>query len=158
MSPDEFRRHAHQLVDWMADYMASVEQHPVRAQTSPGAVAAQLPSAAPEAGESFEAIFKDFQKIVMPGMTHWQHPSFFAYFPANSSPPSVLAEMLTATLAAQCMLWQTSPAATEMEVVVLGWLRQLLGLPEGWSGVIQDSASSATLCAVLTARRGGRAG
>jgi aromatic-L-amino-acid decarboxylase len=152
MSPDEFRRHAHQLVDWMADYMTSVEQHPVRAQTAPGAIAAQLPSAAPEDGEPFESIFEDFQKIVMPGMTHWQHPSFHAYFPANSSPPSVLAEMLTATLAAQCMLWQTSPAATEMEVVVLDWLRQLLGLPEGWSGVIQDSASSATLCAVLTAR------
>jgi aromatic-L-amino-acid decarboxylase len=152
MSPDEFRRHAHMLVDWMADYMADVEQYPVRAQTPPGAIAGQLPDAAPEQGESFEAIFADFQRIVMPGVTHWQHPAFHAYFPANSSPPSVLAEMLTATLAAQCMLWQTSPAATELEVVVLDWLRALLGLPEGLAGVIQDSASSATLCAVLTAR------
>ena len=88
----------------------------------------------------------------MPGITHWQHPSFFAYFPANSSPPSVLAEMLTATLAAQCMLWQTSPAATELETRVLDWLRQMIGLPAGFAGVIQDSASSATLCAVLVAR------
>ncbi|MFT5682952.1 MAG: aromatic-L-amino-acid decarboxylase [Myxococcota bacterium] len=152
MSPDEFRRHAHVLVDWMADYMDGVEEYPVRAQTAPGEIAEQLPTEAPESGETFEAIFGDFQRIVMPGMTHWQHPSFHAYFPANSSPPSVLAEMLTATLAAQCMLWQTSPAATELEVVVLEWLRKLLGLPEGLAGVIQDSASSATLCAVLTAR------
>ena len=152
MKPEEFRQHAHMLVDWMADYMAGVEQYPVRAQTAPGAIAEQLPGTAPESGEPFDLIFADFQRIVMPGMTHWQHPNFHAYFPANSSPPSVLGEMLTATLAAQCMLWQTSPAATEMEVVVLGWLRQLLGLPEGWAGVIQDSASSATLCAVLTAR------
>ena len=152
MSPEEFRAHAHQMVDWMADYMANIEQYPVRAQTPPGHIAAQLPAAAPEEGESFASIFEDFQRIVMPGMTHWQHPRFHAYFPANSSPPSVLAEMLTATLAAQCMLWQTSPAATEMEVVVLDWLRKLLGLPEGLAGVIQDSASSATLCAVLTAR------
>ncbi|MDG1483242.1 MAG: pyridoxal-dependent decarboxylase [Myxococcota bacterium] len=152
MSPDEFRRHAHTMVDWMADYMEGVEAYPVRAQTEPGAIAAQLPGSAPESGESFESIFADFQRIVMPGMTHWQHPAFHAYFPANSSPPSVLAEMLTATLAAQCMLWQTSPAATELEVVVLDWLRKLLGLPEGLAGVIQDSASSATLCAILTAR------
>ncbi|HET6520994.1 MAG TPA: pyridoxal-dependent decarboxylase, partial [Geminicoccaceae bacterium] len=102
--------------------------------------------------EPIEAIFADFERIVLPGMTHWQHPSFFAYFPANSSPPSVLAEMLTATLAAQCMLWQTSPAATELETRVLDWLRQMIGLPEGFHGVIQDSASSATLCAILVAR------
>lgn len=152
MTPDEFRKHAHALVDWMADYMDGVEEYPVRAQVSPGEIVAQLPASAPEAGEPFEAIFEDFQKIVVPGMTHWQHPRFFAYFPANSSPPSVLAEMLTATMAAQCMLWQTSPAATEMEGRVLGWLRQLIDLPEDFVGVIQDSASSATLCAVLTAR------
>ncbi|MFT4977233.1 MAG: aromatic-L-amino-acid decarboxylase [Myxococcota bacterium] len=152
MTPSEFRRHAHAMVDWMADYMESVEEGPVRAQVRPGEITAQLPPEAPESGESFEAIFEDFKQIIMPGMTHWQHPRFFAYFPANSSPPSVLAEMLTATLAAQCMLWQTSPSATELESRVLDWLRKLLGLPEGLSGVIQDSASSATLCAILTAR------
>ena len=152
MTPEEFRKHAHELVDWMADYMSSVESYPVRSQVSPGEVSSQLPLQAPEQGEPFEAIFKDFQEIIVPGMTHWQHPSFFAYFPANSSPPSVLAEMLTATLAAQCMLWQTSPSATELETRVLSWLRELLGLPAHFSGVIQDSASSATLCAVLAAR------
>jgi aromatic-L-amino-acid decarboxylase len=152
MDLEEFRRHGHALVDWMADYLASVEGHPVRAQVRPGAIAAQLPAAPPVHGEPLEEIFADFERILLPGMTHWQHPSFFAYFPANSSPPSVLAEMLTATLGAQCMLWQTSPAATELETRTLDWLRQMIGLPEGFAGVIQDSASSATLCAILTAR------
>jgi aromatic-L-amino-acid decarboxylase len=152
MSPEEFRRHAHAFVDWMADYLAGVERYPVRAQVKPGEVAARLAEAPPERGEPMEAIFRDFQDVVLPGITHWQHPAFFAYFPANSSPPSVLAEMLTATLGAQCMLWQTSPAATEMETRVLDWLRQMTGLPAGFTGVIQDSASSAILCALLTAR------
>ena len=149
---EEFRRYAHQFVDWMADYMENVEAYPVRAQVTPGEIAAQLPVSPPENGESMAEIFEDFQRIVLPGMTHWQHPNFFAYFPANASPPSVLAEMLTATLGAQCMLWQTSPAATEMETRMLDWLRQMIGLPEGFAGVIQDSASSAILCALLTAR------
>jgi aromatic-L-amino-acid/L-tryptophan decarboxylase len=152
MDPDEFRRHAHRLADWMADYLASVERYPVRAQVEPGAIAGQLPATPPATGEPLERIMADFERILLPGMTHWQHPNFFAYFPANSSPPSVLAEMLTATLGAQCMLWQTSPAATELETRVLDWLRQMIGLPEGFAGVIQDSASSATLCAVLVAR------
>lgn len=152
MEIEEFRRQAHAFADWMADYLAGVEAYPVRAQVAPGEIAAKLPAAAPERGEPMEAIFKDFQDLVLPGMTHWQHPGFFAYFPANASPPSVLAEMLTATLAAQCMLWQTSPAATEMETRVLDWLRQLLGLPEGLQGVIQHTASDATLAALLVAR------
>ena len=152
MDSTEFRRSAHTLVDWMADYMDSVERFPVRAQVRPGEIAARLPLAPPDAGEPMERIFADFQGDVLPGITHWQHPSFFAYFPANSSPPSVLAEMLTATLGANCMLWQTSPAATEMETRMLDWLRQMTGLPEGFHGVIQDSASSASLCAILTAR------
>ena len=152
MEIDEFRREAHRLVDWMADYLAEVERYPVRAQVRPGEIAALLPAAPPQTAEPFAAIMDDFERIVLPGMTHWQHPSFFAYFPANSSPPSVLAEMLTATLAAQGMLWQTSPAATEMETRVLDWLRQMIGLPDGFAGVIQDTASSATLCAILTAR------
>ena len=152
MDIETFRQEAHRLVDWMGDYMANVGEFPVRAQVKPGEVAASLPPNPPNGPESFDAIFADFEQKVMPGVTHWQHPSFFAYFTANSSPPSVLAEMLTATLAAQCMLWQTSPAATEMETLVLDWLRQMTGLPDGMTGVIQDSASGAILCAILTAR------
>lgn len=152
MDNEQFRQFGHQFIDWMADYLDGVEAYPVRAQVAPGAIAAKLPAEPPQQGESMTEIFRDFQSDVLPGMTHWQHPRFFAYFPANSSPPSVLAEMLTATMGAQCMLWQTSPAATEMETRMLDWLRQMIGLPEGFTGVIQDSASSATLCALLTAR------
>jgi aromatic-L-amino-acid decarboxylase len=157
MELERFRQEAAHLVDWMADYLATIEARPVRAQVPPGAIAGQLPDAPPIQPDDFQAIVADFERIVMPGMTHWQHPRFFAYFPANSSPPSVLAEMLTATLAAQCMLWQTSPAATEMETRILDWLAQMLGLgprsgAAAWHGVIQDSASSATLAAILTAR------
>jgi aromatic-L-amino-acid decarboxylase len=149
---EEFRKHAHAFADWMADYLASVERYPVRAQVAPGEVAARLDDGPPSAPEAMEEIFADFQKAILPGMTHWQHPSFFAYFPANSSPPSVLAEMLTATLAANGMLWETSPAATELETRVMDWLRQMIGLPEGFQGVIQDTASTATLTALLSAR------
>ena len=148
----EYRRHAHRLVDWMADYLETIETRPVRSGVEPGAIADRLPDAPPEAGEPFERIFADFERELLPGVTHWQHPSFFAYFPANSSPPSVLAEMLTAALGVNCMLWQTSPAGTELETRALDWLRQMIGLPEGFSGVIQDTASSATLCAILAAR------
>ena len=150
--PQDFRRWAHEAADWSADYLDTVADRPVRAQVAPGEVFRQLPSAPPHRGEAMEAIFADLDRIVMPGMTHWQHPRFFAYFPANSSPPSVVAEFVTAALAAQCMLWQTSPAATELETRVLDWLRQMIGLGEGFSGVIQDSASGATLAAILTAR------
>ncbi len=152
MKDESFRRHAHAFVDWMADYLEGVERYPVLARTRPGEIAARLPDAPPEAGEPIEAIFRDFQEILLPGITHWQHPGFHAFFPANSSPPSVLAEMLTATLGVQGMIWQTSPAATELETRVLDWLRQMIGLPRGFAGVIQDTASAATLCALLTAR------
>ncbi len=152
MKHDEFRKHAHEMVDWMADYLANVRDYPVKAQTKPGDIIAQLPDTAPVHGESIEAIFADFEKIIIPGMTHWQHPEFFAYFPANSSPPSLLAEMLTSTLGAQCMSWQTSPAAAELEERVMSWLGKIIGLPSNFTGVIQDTASTATLCAVLTAR------
>jgi aromatic-L-amino-acid decarboxylase len=152
MTPEKFRAVAHELVDWMADYLGSVESYPVRAQAAPGEVLARLPEGPPEEGEPMARIFADFRDLIVPGMTHWQHPSFFAYFPANSSPPSVLAEMLTATLAAQCMSWQTSPAATELEQRVMEWLRGLIGLPAGFEGVIEDTASTASLCAILSAR------
>ncbi len=152
MDLEEFRKNAHLIVDWMADYLKSIENYPVRAQTKPGEVANQIPKEPPIHSEPMEKIFSDFTDKILPGVTHWQHPSFFAYFPANSSPPSVLAEMLTATIGAQCMLWQTSPAGTEMETSLIGWLRRMIGLSEGFHGVIQDSASSASLCALLTAR------
>jgi aromatic-L-amino-acid/L-tryptophan decarboxylase len=152
MTPDEFRTHAHDLVDWMADYMESVRSYPVRSHIRPKEILDKLPAEPPEQPESFTDIFEDFKRVILPGMTHWQHPSFFAYFPANTSPPSVLAEMLTATLGAQCMSWVTSPAATELEERMMGWLGQMLGLPSSWRGVIQDTASTATLCSILSAR------
>ncbi len=152
MKWDEYSDWAKMIADWGADYHATLRDRPVRAQTAPGQIAAQLPQAPPDGAEAMEAIMADFEQIVMPGMTHWQHPRFFAYFPANAAPPSMLAEMLVTTVAAQCMLWQTSPAATEVEGVMVDWLRQALDLPAEYTGVIQDSASSATLSAVLTMR------
>jgi aromatic-L-amino-acid decarboxylase len=152
MHPDEFRRHAHQVVDWMADYLSDVAMLPVTPEVQPGDILRQLPAAPPEQGESFAALFQDFCRIVMPGMTHWNHPGWFAYFPGNNSPPSVLAEMLTATLGAQCMSWATSPAATELEQAMMEWLRRMLELPEQFVGVIQDTASTATLVALISAR------
>ncbi len=152
MELQEFRRRAHELVDWMADYFEHIEEYPVRSRVQPGEIEEQLPEAAPEKPEDFDRILQDFKEIIMPGITHWQHPSFFAFFPANSSYPSVLAEMLTATLAAQCMIWQTSPAATELEERVMDWLRDMIGLPAQFQGVIQDTASTSTLVALLTAR------
>lgn len=158
MDLEAFRRHGHAVVDRIADYLGELERYPVRARVQPGEIAAQLAGAAPENPHDVAAILADFERVVMPGITHWQHPRFFAYFPANASPPSVLAEMLTAGIAAQCMLWQTSPAATEMEGRVLDWVRQAIGLPAGFSGVIQDSASSATLAALVAARERALAG
>ena len=151
MDLEEFREHAHTFADWMADYLASVEQYPVRSQVKPGEVLNQLAEQCPEQAESMDAIFADFKSTIMPGITHWQHPKFFAYFTANASPPSVLAEMLTATLGAQCMLWETSPAATELEARVTEWLRALMDLPTSFIGSIQDSASASTLCAIIAA-------
>jgi aromatic-L-amino-acid decarboxylase len=161
MLPDEFRRHGHTLVDWMADYLRDVGTLPVTPSVSPGELRARLPATPPVEGEPFEAQLEDFRDLVLPGVTHWNHPGWFAYFPCNNSPPSILAEMLTATLGVQGMSWATSPAATELEQVVMDWLRQMIGLPEGYAGVIQDTASTATLVALLTAREratGGRSG
>jgi len=152
MNWDEFEDWGRHIASWAADYHRNLHDQPVRPDTQPGEVAAQLPPTPPQNPEPMSQIFADFESIIMPGMTHWQHPRFFAYFPANAAPPSMLAEMLVSTIAAQCMLWQTSPAATELEQVMIDWLRQALGLPHPFSGVIQDSASSATLSAVLTMR------
>jgi aromatic-L-amino-acid decarboxylase len=152
MENDDFRKHAHQFVDWMADYMDGVEDLPVRSQVKPGEIMEKLPFKPPVNSESMENIFEDFKKTILPGMTHWQHPNWFGFFPANVSGPSILAEMLVTTMGAQCMIWETSPAATELEIRVLDWLRQMIGLPEGFQGVIQDTASSATFCAVIAAR------
>ncbi len=148
----EFRRYAHEFVDWMADYLETVDKLPVKSQVNPGEVFARIPDQAPDKGEPMSRIFGDFQQIILPGMTHWQSPNYFAYFTANSSYPSVLAEMLTAALAAQCMVWETSPAAAELEEKVMNWLRDMIGLPAMFEGVIQDTASTATLVALLTAR------
>jgi aromatic-L-amino-acid decarboxylase len=152
MDEKAFRDWSRKAADWGADYRASLRDLPVRARTAPGEIAGQIPAAPPAAGEAMEAIFADFERIILPGMTHWQHPRFFAYFPANAAPASVVAEYLVTAMAAQCMLWQTSPAATELETRMIDWLRQAIGLPDGFSGVIQDSASSATLSAVLVMR------
>ncbi|MEM8882392.1 MAG: pyridoxal-dependent decarboxylase [Pseudomonadota bacterium] len=152
MDWDEFAHWGREIADWGAQYHKTLRDRSVRAQTKPGEIAAKRPAAPPETAEDMSAILADFDRIVMPGMTHWQHPRFFAYFPANAAPPSILAEQLINSVAAQCMLWQTSPAATEMEGVMVNWLRQALGLGDGFTGVIQDSASSATLSAVLTMR------
>jgi aromatic-L-amino-acid decarboxylase len=152
MDPESFRRHGHRVVDWIADYLANPERYPVLAQVAPGEVAASLPSAAPGQGEPFDAIFADFERLIVPGLTHWNHPGFFAYFAITASGPGILAEMLAAGLNVQAMLWRTSPAATELEQVALGWLRDLMGLPPGFEGVIYDTASVSTLHALAAAR------
>jgi aromatic-L-amino-acid decarboxylase len=158
MTGEEFRRAGHQLIDWVADYLERVEQYPVLSRVKPGEIRARLPAAAPATGEPFEAILRDVEEIILPGITHWQSPNFFGYFPSNSSGPSILGELLSAGLGVQGMLWATSPACTELETHVLDWLVDVLGLPPHFQststggGVIQDSASSAALCAILAAR------
>ncbi|MEM1234687.1 MAG: pyridoxal-dependent decarboxylase [Pseudomonadota bacterium] len=151
MQWEEFEGWGAKISAWAADYYRDLSSLPVRAQTKPGEIAAQITPSPPETGEAMGAILDDFERIIMPGITHWQHPRFFAYFPANAAPPSILAEFLVSTIAAQCMLWQTSPAATELEGRMVDWLAQALGL-DGMTGVIQDSASTATLSAILTMR------
>lgn len=152
MKNEEFRRFGHRFVDWIADYFENVETFPVLSPLAPGDVRKNIPAVPPTRGEDMGSVFRDFEKVILPGMAHWQHPGWFAYFPANNSPASVLGEMLTAGLGAQCMVWKTSPAAAELEEAVLDWLSQMIGLPQGLAGVIQDSASTATLCALLSAR------
>jgi aromatic-L-amino-acid decarboxylase len=158
MSPADFRRWGHAVVDWIADYQARVATLPVLARVQPGEIRARLPAAPPQHGEPFDAILADVDRLILPGLTHWQSPNFFAFFPANASGPSILGDLLSSGLGVQGMLWATSPACTELETHVLDWLADLAGLPAHFKssgpggGVIQDSASSAALCAVLAAR------
>ncbi len=158
MSPEEFRTHGHAVVDWIADYYTRIESFPVLSQVKPGEVRASLPAEATAHPESFEAILADVEKLIVPGITHWQSPNFFAYFPCNASGPAILGDLLSSGFGVQGMLWSTSPACTELETHVLDWLVTALGLPERFlssstgGGVIQDAASSAVLCAVLAAR------
>jgi aromatic-L-amino-acid decarboxylase len=152
MDPEAFRREAHRVADWIADYLAGSGRYPVLARVHPGEIAAALPAHPPLDGESFESIFQDFERVLMPGITHWNHPGFFAYFSITGSAPGILAEFLSAALNVQAMLWRTSPAATELEEVALAWLRQLIALPEDFEGVIYDTASISTLHALAAAR------
>jgi aromatic-L-amino-acid decarboxylase len=152
MPPEEFRRHAHAVVDWMADYLANVGGYPVLAQVQPGEVASRLPASAPDAGEAVDDILRDFRDVVVPGVTHWNHPDFLAYFAITGGGPGILGEMLAAALNTNAMLWRTGPAPTELEERTLDWLRQLMGLPDGFHGTIQDTASISTLVAIAAAR------
>jgi len=152
MNHDDLNHWSKRAADWTRDYYRTLRDRPVRARTAPGDIARQLPKSAPEQPEAMKDIFADFEAIVPDGMTHWQHPRFFAYFPANAAPASILAEQLTAAMAAQAMLWQTSPAASEIEAVMVDWLRDALGLASHFRGTIHDSATTATLCAILTMR------
>ena len=155
MDSTDFRKYGHELVDWMADYLddlANTTKYPIKSQVKPREIFNQLPDQPPSKAEPFTDIFKDFQEIIMPGITHWQSPNFHAYFQANGSRLSVLAEMLTSTLGAQCMIWDTSPSAAELEEKVMNWLRDMIGLPKNFSGVIQDTASTACIVSLITAR------
>lgn len=152
MSPDEFRAYGQQVVDWIADYLAHPERYPVLSPVSPGAVSGALPAAPPAAGEPVEAMLRDFESIIMPGITHWNQPGFMAYFGITGSGPGILGEMLAAALNVNGMLWRTSPAVTELEQVTLDWLRQMLGLPDGFHGIIMDTASISSLTAIAAAR------
>jgi aromatic-L-amino-acid decarboxylase len=152
VTSDEFRRHGYALVDWIAEYLTNAERYPVLPRVAPGDVRRALPATPPEQGESFDAIIADFERVLVPALTHWNHPGFFAYFAISASAPGVLAEFLSAALNQQAMLWRTSPAATELEEVALGWLRELLGLPASFEGVIYDTASVSTLHALAAAR------
>ena len=158
MTPEEFRRWGHKVVDWVADYQKRVEKLPVLSQVKPGQIRESLPAQPPVKGEPFEKILADIDRVILPGITHWQSPNFFAFFPGNASGPSILGELLSAGLGVQGMMWVTSPACTELETHVLDWMADMVGLPERFKssgaggGVIQDSASSAVLCALLAAR------
>ena len=152
MTPEEFRKYGHQLVDWVADYRARIASLPVAPRTEPGEIRRQLPVDPPQAPEAFQEIFADLDRILVPGLLHWQHPGFFGFFPANAALSSVLGDYLSTGLGVIGISWQSSPALTELEEVMTDWVRRMLGLSEAWSGVIQDTASTATLVALLSAR------
>src|SRR5580658_8841014 len=152
MNNDEFRHHGHQIVDWMPDYLENIRDYPVLPAMQPGDLVDRLPTAAPERGESMDAILEDFERSVVPALTHWNHPRFLAYFAVSGSPPGILGEMLTATLNVNGMLWKSSPAVTELEQVTLSWLRQWMGLPQELFGIIYDTASIASMHAIAAAR------
>jgi aromatic-L-amino-acid decarboxylase len=152
MTPEEFRHFGHHLIDWIADYRTRIAELPVMARTAPGEVKAQLPAAPPEWPEDFTAVWRDLERVLLPGLSHWQHPRFFGYFPANASLASVLGDYLSSGLGVLGLSWQASPALTELEEVVADWMRQLVGLSAAWSGVIQDTASTCTLIALICAR------
>ncbi len=158
MTPDEFRKRGHEVIDWIANYMETVEDSPVLSQVKPGEVFDALPASPPTDGESIDAMMRDLDDIIMPGITHWQSPNFFAYFPANASGPAILGDLISSGLGVQGMIWATSPACTELETRVLDWLASMCGLPSAFlssstgGGAIQDSASSAALCALIAAR------
>jgi aromatic-L-amino-acid/L-tryptophan decarboxylase len=151
----DFRKTAHRVADWIADYLEHPDRYPVLPRVKPGDIRAALPDAAPRTGEPFDRILADFERVIVPGLTHWNHPGFFAYFAISTSAPGVIAEFLSAALNQQAMLWRTSPAATELEEVALAWLRQLIGLPNAFEGVIYDTASISTLHALAAAREAG---
>src|SRR5690349_24172067 len=154
MPADEFRRHGHALIDWIADYFDHIDDLPVLAQIEPGDLKAQLPTSPPETGESMDAIIADIDRLIVPALTHWSHPSFFAYFATSTSAPGIFGELLTAAFDNKAMLWRTSPASTELEEVVLDWLRQMMGLDPGMQGIIYDTASVSSLHAIAAAREG----
>ena len=152
MELDEFRKYGHQVIDWIADYLAHPERYPVMSQVEPGWIRKNLPENPPEEPESMNVILKDMEQYILPGITHWNHPAFFAYFAISGSGPGILGELLSAAFNVNAMLWKTSPAATELEEVVLDWLRQMMGLSDSFIGIINDTASVSTLCAMVAAR------
>src|SRR5437870_3716479 len=154
MPAEEFRRFGHEIIDWIADYFERIEGLPVLAQIEPGELRAQLPSSPPVTGESMEAILADVDRLIVPALTHWSHPSFFAYFATSTSAPGIFGEMLSAAFDVKSMLWRTSPASTELEEVALDWLRQMMGLDDGLSGIIYDTASVSSMHAIAAAREG----
>src|SRR5712672_1978471 len=154
MSREDFRRFGHELIDWIADYFERIEDLPVLAQIEPGDLKAQLPSSPPQQGEPMEKIIGDIDRLIVPALTHWSHPSFFAYFATSTSAPGIFGELLSAAFDVKSMLWRTSPASTELEEVVLDWLRQIIGLDPGMSGIIYDTASVSSMHAIAAAREG----
>src|SRR5262245_32885595 len=154
MSKEEFRRFGHELIDWIADYFDNIDELPVLAAIEPGDLKAQLPTAPPQSGESMQQIIADIDRLIVPSLTHWCHPSFFAYFATSTSGPGILGELLTAAFDNKAMLWRTSPASTELEEVTLDWLRQMMGLDPGMLGIIYDTASVSSMHAIAAAREG----